>query len=128
MLKNQKEVDQEIEYDMGNFFDRRKKFDFRHFELFRLELEYLRTSHLGKDEEKEKVTFEDYEMKRNLKDFYKLNNQLILENFQTLVSQEITMKFHPNYQKTALIDEILESSFCKFFGFTERKKYELITK
>ena len=123
MLKNQKEVDQEIEYDMGNFFDRRKKFDFRHFELFRLELEYLRTSPLGKDEEKEKVSFEDYEMKRNLKDFYKLNNQLILENFQTLVSQEITMKFHTNYQKPALIDEILEISFCKFFGFTESKKY-----
>ena len=128
MLRNQKEVDQEIECDMGISSIGGKSSISGISSFFRLELEYLRTSPLGKDEEKEKVTFEDYEMKRNLKDFYKLNNQLILENFQTLVSQEITMKFHPNYQKTALIDEILESSFCKFFGFTERKKYELITK
>ena len=113
---------------MGNFFDRKKKFDFRHFDLFRLELDYLRTTPLNKDKEEDNPRFDDYELKRKMKDFYKLNNQLILENFQTLAAQEITAKFHPNFQKTPLMDEVLEASFYKFFGFSERKKYELITK
>lgn len=126
LLRNQNEIEEEIEYDMGNFFDRKKKFDFRHFDLFRLEFEYLRTN-VQENKEKE-VTFKDYEMNKSLKDFYILNNRLILENFQTQAAQEITAKFHPEFQKTVVVDEILESSFCKFFGLTERKKFDLITR
>ena len=125
MIRNEKDLEQEIEYDMGNFFDRKKKFDFRHYELFKLELTYLKTVEpLIKEED----GFADYELKKQLKEFYRLNNQLILENFQTFSAQEITSKFHPNYQKIQLLDEIIESSFCKFFGIIERKKYEMIVK
>lgn len=125
MIRNEKDLNMEIEYDIGNFFDRKKKFDFKHHELFKLELIYLRKSETLEDEAQ---SFEDREMKKQLKEFYKMNNQLILENFQTYCAREITVKFQPNYPKVQIVDEILEGSFCKFFGLTEKKKYEMIVK
>ena len=125
MIRNEKDLEQEIEYDIGNFFDRKKKFDFRHYDLFKLELSYLKTNELKVEKDDE---YEDLELKKQLKEFYKMNNQLILENFQVHASQEIISKFYPNFQKVQIADEVIESSFCKFYGITDKKKYDLIVK
>lgn len=125
MIRNEKDLDVEIQYDIGNFFDRKKKFEFKHYDLFRLELAYLRTVE-DESNSKQNQNFEDNELKKRLKEFYILNNQIILDNFQVYCAQEITSKFYPKHQKVQIIDDILESSFCKFFGTTEKKKYEMI--
>lgn len=127
MIRNEKDLDTEIEYDIGNFFDRKKKFDFKHYDLFRLELPYLRTKE-KEDISNRETNYEEQEIKKQLKEFYILNNQIILDNFQTHAAQEITSKFHPNFQKVQIVDEIVESSFCKFFGITEKKKFEMIVR
>lgn len=127
LIRNEKDLDMEIEYDIGNFFDRKKKFDFKHYDLFRLELPYLRSQEKQELLAPEK-SYEEQEIKKQLKEFYILNNQIILDNFQIYAAQEITSKFHPNFQKVQIVDEIIESSFCKFFGITEKKKFEMIVR
>lgn len=68
--------------EIDNYFDRKAYFDFRHCNLEKLEIELL--SSKG-----ENLKYED-NVQEKLSKFFKLNNEIILENFQIEVAKRFS--------------------------------------
>ena len=100
--------------------------------------EYLSRETAEKNREKEERGDRDFEdedllaqerekevFKGKMKDFYRMNNEIILENFQTYVAKELSQKFMGKEYR-ALDDVLLENAFYGYLNIAQKNIYNTL--
>ena len=90
---------------------------------------------LKEKEERGDKDFEDEELlaqerekeifKSRMKDFYRMNNEILLENFQIYVAKEISQKFMGKEYR-ALDDVLLENAFYGYLNIAQKNIYNTL--